>query len=78
MPSDRRRRPAKEADPLDREIDFRGGERGKYADRVRGATVALVAPIPRDVWAYFKTVAAMTSALRGVMRAARARRKPRG
>jgi hypothetical protein len=64
-----------EADPLDREFDFRGAVRGKYYKRyMEGTNVVL---LDRDVAAEFRTSEAVNTALRKLLEAVppRARRK---
>jgi hypothetical protein len=70
-----RKRKTEELDPLDREIDFRGGVRGKYAARyAEGTNIVLLQP---DVAKEFPSSAAVNTALRKLIRATprRPRRK---
>ena len=68
-----RKRPAEEPDPLDREIDFRGGVRGKYYKRyMEGTNIVLLEP---DVAKEFRTSTAVNTALRRLIRPTS--RKPR-
>jgi hypothetical protein len=65
-----------EADPLDREIDFRGGIRGKYATRyAEGTNVVLLDP---DVAKKFRSSAAVNTALRKLIRPDPRRRRRKG
>jgi hypothetical protein len=62
-----RKRKVVEPDPLDREIDFRGGVRGKYARRyAEGTNIVLLEP---DVAKEFRTSTAVNTALRRLIRA---------
>jgi hypothetical protein len=68
-----RKKNVEEPDPLDREIDFTGGVRGKYAKRyAEGTNIVLLEP---DVAKAFKTSTAVNTALRKLIRTTP--RKPR-
>jgi hypothetical protein len=61
-----RKRTVEEPDPLDREIDFRSGVRGKYAARyAEGTNIVLLEP---DVAKKFPTSTAVNTALRKLIR----------
>jgi hypothetical protein len=59
-------KPADSSDDLRPEYDFRGGVRGKYAERFReGANIIVLDP---DVAAEFKDSQAVNDALRRILR----------
>ncbi|HQZ41107.1 MAG TPA: hypothetical protein PLH72_18945 [Vicinamibacterales bacterium] len=53
-------------DPADREIDFSGGERGKYVERLRESGITV--RIEPDVARVFPDATAVNEALRKVIR----------
>jgi hypothetical protein len=68
-----RKRTVEEPDPLDREIDYRGGVRGKYAARyAEGTNIVLLEP---DVAKKFPNSTAVNAALRKLIRTAPRRTK---
>jgi hypothetical protein len=60
-------RPSDSSDELRPEYDFRGGVRGKYAERFREGTNIVV--LDPDVAAEFKDSQTVNDALRGLLKA---------
>lgn len=68
-------RKARSSDEMPREIDFRGGERGRYAKRfAEGTNLVLLAP---DVAKVFPDSDSVNAALRVVLRASARAPQPR-